>query len=175
MEQARHGGASKREGLSMAMAGCRAGNWLVSCLVAGPSPKTCVACGRRIAPSEVYYRFTLVLQGEQDVLAPSGSSGTVDDLPALMRQLEEGPQDAREWDEQVHWERAGVICTACRAVVMRSSPHPPRVRRAPTEASHRPLGVGSSCHEATPAPPCSSSPPLPGRTSAPQALTSGAC
>jgi len=104
----------------MAMVGCRAGNWLVSCFVAGPSAKTCVACGRRIAPSEVYYRFTLVLQGEQDVLDASGSSGTGDELASILRQLEEGPQDAREWDEQVHWERAGVICTECRAVVMRT-------------------------------------------------------
>lgn len=90
------------------------------CLVATPSPKTCVACGRPIAPSELYYRFTLVLQGEQDVLEPSGSSGTGEELASLMRKLEEGPEDPREWEEQVHWERAGVICTACRAVVMRT-------------------------------------------------------
>jgi hypothetical protein len=99
--------------------GPRAPDSLVSLLVAGPSPKTCVACGRRIAPSEVYYRFTLVLQGEQDVLDASGS-GSGDELAAILRQLEEGPQDPREWEEQIHWERSGVICTACRAVVMRT-------------------------------------------------------
>jgi hypothetical protein len=68
----------------------------------------------------VYYRFTLVLQGEQDVLAPSGSGGTGEELASILRQLEEGPQDGREWDEQVHWERAGVICRACRTVVTRT-------------------------------------------------------
>jgi hypothetical protein len=104
----------------MAMVGYRLGNWIVSCLVTGPSPKTCIACERRIAPSELYYRFTLVLQGEQDVLEPSGSGGAGDELASLMRQIEEGPQEAREWDEQVHWERTGVICTACRTVVMRT-------------------------------------------------------
>lgn len=88
--------------------------------MATPSPKTCVACGRPIAPSELYYRFTLVLQGEQDVLEPSGSGGTAEDLAAIMKKMEEGPEDAREWEEQVHWERAGVICTACRTVVMRT-------------------------------------------------------
>ena len=88
--------------------------------VAAPSPKTCVACGRRIAPSELYYRFTLVLQGEQDVLEPSGSGDMAEELASIMRKLEEGPEDARAWEEQVHWGRAGVICTACRAVVMRT-------------------------------------------------------
>jgi hypothetical protein len=91
----------------------------VSLLVAGPPPKTCAACGRHIAPSELYYRFTLVLQGEQDVLDASGK-GTGDELSTVLRQLEEGPQDPREWEEQVHWERKGVICTACRLVVMRT-------------------------------------------------------
>jgi len=88
--------------------------------VAGPSPKSCVACGRSIAPSETYYRFTLVLQGEQDVLDASGSGGTGDELAALLRQMEAGPEDPREWEEQVHWERTGVICSACRAVVTRT-------------------------------------------------------
>lgn len=68
----------------------------------------------------MYYRFTLVLQGEQDVLDASGSGGTAEELASVLRQLEEGPEDAREWDEQVHWERAGVICTTCRTVVMRA-------------------------------------------------------
>jgi hypothetical protein len=96
----------------------------VSLLVTGPSPKTCAACGRHIAPSELYYRFTLVLQGEQDVLGTSGR-GTRDELASVLRQLEQGPQDPREWEEQVHWERKGVICTACRSVVMRTLTLPP--------------------------------------------------
>jgi hypothetical protein len=95
----------------------------MSLLVAGPSPKTCAACGRLIAPSEVYYRFTLVLQGEQDVLDASGK-GTGDELATVLRQLEAGPEDPREWEEQVHWERTGVICTACRSVVTRTLNQP---------------------------------------------------
>jgi hypothetical protein len=84
----------------------------------------CAACGRRVAPSEVYFRFTLVLQGEQDVL-DTGDSGTSDGLAALLRLIEEGPHDPREWEEQVHWERTGVICAACRSVVMRTLTPPP--------------------------------------------------
>jgi hypothetical protein len=69
----------------------------------------------------VYYRFKLVLEGEQDVLdTPQASGGgQEEDLDALVRRLEEGPEDARELEEQVHWERAGVVCAACRAVVVR--------------------------------------------------------
>jgi hypothetical protein len=94
--------------------------------VAGPSPKTCDACGRSLAPSELYYRFTLVLQGEQEVLDASGRGlGSDEDLASLMKQLEEGPEDPREWEEQVHWEHSGVICGACRAVVMRTLARPP--------------------------------------------------
>ncbi|MDY7227969.1 hypothetical protein [Hyalangium rubrum] len=92
--------------------------------MAGPSPKTCAACGRHLTPSEAYYRFTLVLQGEQDVLDTRGS-GKADDLASLLRQMEAGPEDPREWEEQVHWERAGVICSACRAVVVRTLGSPP--------------------------------------------------
>jgi hypothetical protein len=67
----------------------------------------------------MYYRFTLVLQGEQDVLDAPGS-GSGDELASILQQLEEGPADPRVWEEQVHWERTGVICTACRAVVIRT-------------------------------------------------------
>jgi len=94
--------------------------WVTVSFVAGPSPKSCVACGRSIAPNETYYRFTLVLQGEQDVLDASGTGGTGDELAALLRQMEGGPADPREWEEQVHWERSGVICSACRSVVTRT-------------------------------------------------------
>ncbi len=104
--------------------GAPASNWLLSFFVEGPSPKTCAACGRLIAASELYYRFTLVLQGEQDVLDTSGR-GTREELASILQQLEEGPQDPRELEEQVHWERKGVICTSCRAVVMRTLTQPP--------------------------------------------------
>jgi hypothetical protein len=52
-----------------------------------PRPKTCAACGRGLAAREVYYRFKLVLEGEQDVLDASGG-GEGDDLAALVKQLE---------------------------------------------------------------------------------------
>jgi hypothetical protein len=92
----------------------------------GPPPKTCAACGRGISARDVYYRFKLVLQGEQDVLDAGGGGGE-DDLAALVRQLEAGPEDPRELEEQVHWERSGVVCAACRGMAVRllSSPPPP--------------------------------------------------
>ncbi|NMO13260.1 hypothetical protein HPC49_02710 [Pyxidicoccus fallax] len=86
----------------------------------GPRPKTCAACGRAIAAHEVYYRFKLVLEGEQDVLDAPGEGGEGDDLATLVRQLEEGPEDTRELEEQVHWERTGVVCSKCRSVVVRT-------------------------------------------------------
>lgn len=91
----------------------------------GPPPKTCATCGRAIAAREVYYRFKLVLQGEQDVL-DTGGSGEGDELAALVRQLEAGPEDPRELEEQVHWERAGVVCAACRSMAVRMLTPPPR-------------------------------------------------
>ncbi|HYO73512.1 MAG TPA: hypothetical protein VEU33_46350, partial [Archangium sp.] len=78
--------------------------------MSGPRPKTCAACGRGIAPNEVYYRFSLVLQGEQDVLGPSGGGSSEDELAALVKQLEEGQESAQVLEEQVHWERSGVVC-----------------------------------------------------------------
>jgi hypothetical protein len=85
----------------------------------GPRPKNCAACGSGIAAHEVYYRFTLVLEGEQDVLdVPAG--GTTDELASLLRKLEANPQAAREWEDQVHWEHKGVVCATCRTVVMRT-------------------------------------------------------
>ena len=92
--------------------------------VSGPRPKTCAACGRGIAASEVYYRFTLVLQGEQDVLGPAGGGSTGDDLASLLK-----PESPQEWEEQVHWERSGVVCAACRSVVVRMLSVPPDVAR----------------------------------------------
>lgn len=85
----------------------------------GPRPKTCAACGRGISAHEVYYRFKLVLEGEQDVLDAAGG-GEGDDLAALVKQLEEGPEDPRELEEQVHWERTGTVCATCRSLVVRT-------------------------------------------------------
>jgi hypothetical protein len=86
----------------------------------GPRPKNCVTCGRGIAAHEVYYRFTLILQGDQDQLDTPGGGSSEEELAALLRKLEANPQEAREWEEQVHWEHKGVVCATCRAVVMRT-------------------------------------------------------
>lgn len=86
----------------------------------GPRPKACATCGRGIAPSEVYYRFSLVLQVEQDMIGNLGGSGSEEELASLMKQLEESPESPQELEEQVHWERSGIVCTACRSLVVRS-------------------------------------------------------
>lgn len=95
--------------------------------MSGPRSKTCAACGRGIDAREVYYRFKLILQGEQDVLDSPSTGGEGDELAALVRLLEESPQDPRELEEQVHWERTGVVCATCRSVVVRvlASPSTP--------------------------------------------------
>ncbi|HLM45599.1 MAG TPA: hypothetical protein VK458_17125, partial [Myxococcaceae bacterium] len=85
-----------------------------------PAPKACATCGRGIAPSEVYYRFSLVLQVEQDMIGTLAGGGSEEELAAVMKQLEESPESPQELEEQVHWERAGVVCTACRALVVRT-------------------------------------------------------
>jgi hypothetical protein len=85
----------------------------------GPQPKNCAACGSGIAAHAVYYRFTLVLQGEQDVLDSPGG-GSAEELTSLLRKLESNPQEAREWEEQIHWEHKGMVCAACRTVVVRT-------------------------------------------------------
>lgn len=87
----------------------------------GPRSKTCAACGRGIAAHEVYYRFKLVLEGEQDVLDPPGAAkgNPGDELAELVRRLEEGPEDPQELEDQVHWERTGTVCSGCRSVAVR--------------------------------------------------------
>jgi len=96
--------------------------------VTGPAPRACATCGRGIAPSEVYYRFSLVLQVEQDMIGTLGGGGSQEELAAVMKQLEESPESPQELEEQVHWERAGVVCTACRALVVRTlTPKPAAV------------------------------------------------
>lgn len=95
--------------------------------MSGPRPKTCASCRRGIAANAVYYRFSLVLQGEQDVLGPTGGGSSEEELAALVKQLEEGQESAQELEEQVHWERSGVVCSACRSVVVRTLSAPPEV------------------------------------------------
>jgi hypothetical protein len=98
--------------------------------VSGPRPKACAACGRVIAPGELYYRFTLVLEGEQDVIGTAsreGDTGAEDELATLLKRLEDGPESPQELEEQVHWERGGSVCGACRAVVVRTLSPPPDV------------------------------------------------
>ena len=95
--------------------------------MSGPRPKTCATCARALAPSEVYYRFTLVLEGEQDVLGASPTvTGSDDELAALLQRLAQSPESPQELEEQVHWERSGVVCSACRALVVRTLTPPPR-------------------------------------------------
>ncbi|MCY1031460.1 hypothetical protein OV207_08335 [Corallococcus sp. BB11-1] len=87
----------------------------------GERPRTCAACQRVLAAHEVYFRFSLVLEGEQDVLdAPDEADGGHGDaLAELVQRLEAGPEDADELEAQVHWERSGVACSECRAVAVR--------------------------------------------------------
>ena len=73
----------------------------------------------------MYYRFTLILEGEQDVLGPSGAGPSQDDLATILKQLEQGDESAQELEDQVHWERSGVVCSACRSVVVRTLSAPP--------------------------------------------------
>ena len=77
----------------------------------------------------MYYRFTLVLEGEQDVLDPSRGGRAGEDLAALLKQLEEGPESPQELEDQVHWERSGVVCAACRSMVVRTLSAPPEPSR----------------------------------------------
>jgi hypothetical protein len=93
----------------------------------GPSSKTCATCRRTLAPHELYYRFRLVLEGEQDILDPPGTEvdDTRDALAELVQQLEASPLDADALEAQVHWERDGAVCSECRAVAVRMLSMPP--------------------------------------------------
>ena len=68
----------------------------------------------------MYYRFHLVLQGEQDLVDAAPDDDEGESLEALVERLARAPEDPRELEEQVHWERSGVVCGACRAVVVRT-------------------------------------------------------
>ena len=76
-----------------------------------PGPRTCAHCERPIAPTETWYRFALVLQGEAEVLDPT--PGAADEPEDLLAQLE--ALDSAELEAQVHEEQSGVLCAACRA------------------------------------------------------------
>ena len=56
---------------------------------------------------------------------PESAPDTEDALAALLRRLEQGSESAQELEEQVHWERSGCVCPACRAVVVRTLSVPP--------------------------------------------------
>ncbi|WP_434391327.1 hypothetical protein [Melittangium boletus] len=98
-----------------------------------PAIKTCAVCGRAIAPDALYYRFALTLQAEQDVLGGGagtpGAESPEEELTALLKRLEDSPDSAEAWEEQVHWERGGTVCTACRTVVVRLLTPPPGPER----------------------------------------------
>jgi hypothetical protein len=75
-----------------------------------PGPRTCAHCERPIAPTETWYRFALVLQGEAEVLDPTGAADEPEDLLAQLEAF-----DPAELEAQVHEEQSGVLCAACRA------------------------------------------------------------
>ncbi|MDX2013047.1 MAG: hypothetical protein SFW67_22830 [Myxococcaceae bacterium] len=75
-----------------------------------PSLRTCAHCERTIEPTETWYRFVLVLQGEAEVLDPRGAADEPEDLLAQLEAL-----DPVELEAQVHEEQSGVLCTACRS------------------------------------------------------------
>lgn len=71
-------------------------------------------CERPIGAGELHYRFAIALEGEQRLLGDAGPHAG-EELAALVKRLEEGPEDPTAWEEQVHWERSGVVCATCRA------------------------------------------------------------
>lgn len=61
------------------------------------------------------------------MLGPSGAGASENELSAILEQLEQSNASAQELEEQVHWERSGVVCSACRSVVVRMLAAPPEV------------------------------------------------
>lgn len=80
--------------------------------------RQCAACERALAPGELYYRFAIALEGEQDVVDTTGADAAAE-LEEAVEALERGPDDPTHWEEQVHWERSGVLCPACRERLVR--------------------------------------------------------
>ena len=75
--------------------------------------RQCASCERALEPGELYYRFAVALEGEQDVVDLTGADAR-DELKSVLSELERGPDDASSWEDQVHWERSGVVCPRCR-------------------------------------------------------------
>lgn len=75
--------------------------------------RQCASCERALEPGELYYRFAVALEGEQDVVDRTGADAR-DELKAVLTELEHGPDDPSGWEDQVHWERSGVVCPSCR-------------------------------------------------------------
>lgn len=82
------------------------------------SGRQCSVCQRSLAQGELYYRFAIALEGEQDVVDTTGGDAAAE-LEAAVEALERGPEDPAHWEEQVHWERSGVVCPACRKRLVR--------------------------------------------------------
>jgi hypothetical protein len=78
----------------------------------------CAACARALEPGALYYRFALALEGEQDVVDTTGGDAEAE-LEEAVEALERGPDDPAHWEEQVHWERSGVLCPECRERLVR--------------------------------------------------------
>lgn len=78
-----------------------------------PPSRRCDACAEALKAGGLYFRFAIALQGEMDVLdAPSGDSlGT--DPHAILAHME-AEADWERYETDVHWEREGVLCPACR-------------------------------------------------------------
>lgn len=80
---------------------------------------TCSHCLCSLDPSALHYRFAIALEGEQRALdADTPKKGEFDELAELMKVLEAGPEDPTFYEDHVHWERSGILCSACRAEAM---------------------------------------------------------
>jgi hypothetical protein len=78
----------------------------------------CDACDRPLESGALYYRFALAVEGEQDVVDSTGGDAA-EELEAALKELEQAEGDPAELEDQVHWERSGVLCPECRARLVR--------------------------------------------------------
>ncbi len=72
--------------------------------------RRCDHCSRELPASRPYYRFALAIQGELDVLATGDA--TADDPHTIIASAHD--VSAEDAEAEVHWEKAGVLCGACR-------------------------------------------------------------
>jgi hypothetical protein len=72
--------------------------------------RVCDACGRALPPSQVYFRFAVAIEGELDVLDTGHPDAA--DPRAILASMED--VSAEEAEGEVHWERSGALCGACR-------------------------------------------------------------